>query len=377
MPTLPRPPNPTAASPRARPLRVVRYHRRALTGDGGITNSVWSHSAELVGAGAEVVIAHDGGPPRAETHGIDCANVRHVGGGPWRIPIGLDDVLERADVLVLHSAWALPNVAAGTVARRLRVPYVLEPRGAYDPRIVGRKRLRKRAWWTLWERRLVRGATAIHVFFESEREHLQALGYRGHVIVAPNGVHVPDGVRWDGGSGGYVLWYGRFDPEHKGVDLLLHAVRRMSPDERPRLKLHGPDVRGGKDAMRRLVAELGLRDRVTIGAPVFGAEKYGLLSRATAFVYPSRWEGFGNAAAEAASIGVPTIVTPYPLGCFLAERGGAIRAEATPEALADGLRAAGASGAAEVGRRAAEIVRDEITWERVVASWMRQIREIL
>ena len=43
-----------------------------------------------------------------------------------------------------------------------------------------------------------------------------------------------------------VLWLGRFDPTHKGLDLLVDAVRSLAPHERPRVRLHGPDRRGGK-----------------------------------------------------------------------------------------------------------------------------------
>jgi glycosyltransferase involved in cell wall biosynthesis len=355
----------------------VRYYPRAVVGDGGITRSVWHHSVELAGRGAEIVIVYDEGGAPATPEGVRVVPMRHAG-WPWRVPVGMEDVLDGADALVLHSAWVLHNVRAGAVARRRGVPYVLEPRGAYDPRIVARKRWRKRAWWLAWERRLVEGARAIHLFFETEREHLDALGYRGDVIVAPNGVEIHDEFRWDGGSGGYLLWYGRFDPEHKGIDLLLRALHRLPPAERLPLRLHGPESRaGGKEEMRRLVADLGLEPWVIVGEPVFGDVKYGLLARAVGFVYPSRWEGFGNAAAEAASVGVPVLATPYPLGRYLAERDAAFLSPTEPAALAEGLRALAGPAAAAVGERAARLVREEFTWARVTRSWLDQLKALL
>ncbi|HUP18962.1 MAG TPA: glycosyltransferase [Gemmatimonadota bacterium] len=363
--------------PSTRPLRIVRYYPRAIVGDGGITRSVWHHSLELAGEGAEIVIAYADGSPPATPAGVRLVPVRHAG-RPWPVPLGLEEVLEGADVLVLHSAWALHNVRAAAVARRMGVPYLLEPRGAYDPCIVGRKRWRKLAWWLVMERRLVHGARGIHVFFESERPHLDALGYRGGIVVAPNGVEIHDEFRWDGGSGGYVLWYGRFDPEHKGIDLLLGAIHRLDPAERPPVRLHGPDSRaGGKARIRALVADLELEPWVTVGEPVHGDEKYGLLARAAGFAYPSRWEGFGNAAAEAASVGVPLLVTPYPLGHYLAERGAAVLAAADPDALADGMRRLLAPEARGIGDRAARLVRDEFTWSQVARSWLAQVRSLL
>lgn len=356
-------------------VKIVRYYPRAVVGDGGITNSVWCHSQELVRAGARMTIAFDGGEPPADD-GIEWRRVSPAGVLPGS-PAGLEDALQGADLMVLHSAWAWHNVRAGEIARQNGIPYLLEPRGAYDPRILRRKRVLKRAWWWMWERRLVHEARAVHVFWDQERPHVRALGYDGAFVVAPNGIEMPQDRAWDGGSGGYLLWIGRFDPEHKGIDLLLKAVRLLPPEERPRLRLHGPDARiGGKDAMRHLVAELGIDAWVTIGDPVYGDDKYDLLERALGFVYPSRWEGFGNSVAEAASVGLPTLTTPYPLGEWLAEHDAAFVARASPTGLAEGLRRLMSPQAAEVGARGREMI-SEITWDRVADSWLRQVEEIL
>ena len=362
-------------------MRIVRYYPRAMAGDGGMTGAVKRWSRELVRAGASVVVAFEGIGPPYTADGVEWVPLHHAGRGWWKVPVGLDAVLRGADLLVLHSAWILHNNWAAAAAQRAGVAYLLEPRGAYDPHIVHRRRPAKRAWWALREGKLVAGARAVHVFFDAERDHLAALGYRGDFVTAPNGVQAPEGVRWDGGSGGYVLWLGRFDPEHKGIDLLVRAVRHLPESERPHLRLQGPDFRdgtgGGKDRIRQLVHELGIEPWVTVGDPVHGDEKWELLSRAAGFVYPSRWEAFGNSVAEAVSIGVPTLVTPYPLGRYLESRGGAVLAEATPESLAAGLRSLCAPAAREVGERGARAVREGMRWDGVARSWLDQISGLL
>lgn len=353
-------------------MRIVQYHPRALVGDGGITNSVRRLTAALVRLGADpVVLADEGGPPPPDD-GATWSTLPHRGPGPLRAPVGMVRALQGADLLVCNSAWTLANVVAGREARRAGVPYVLAPRGAYDPLIRQRRRVAKSIWWATVERRLVMGASAIHVFFPSQADHVRDLGYHGPLLVAPNGVDVPPDVRWDGGSGGYLLYVGRFDPEHKGLDLLVRAIARSDPTVVPPLRLHGPDWRGGKQRVRDLVHELGVQDRVHVGEPVYGQEKWARFTAATGFVYPSRWEGFGNATAEAAALGVPTLVTPYPLGRHLADRGGAVLAEATVEGLVAGLARLCHPDAAVVGTRAAEVVTAELTWDAVAARWLQQ-----
>lgn len=352
-------------------MRIVRYHPRAVLGDGGITGSVRRWSAAFARLGVDAVIAYDGGTPPPPDPGVRWIDVRHAGPEGWRVPLDLERALDGADLLVLHSAWTLHNAWAGRVARRLRIPYVLEPRGAYDPGIVRRRARLKRTWWPLLERPLVRGAAAIHVFFEPEAEHLAALGWHGPRIVAPNGVRIPEGVSWLG-TGEDVLWIGRFDPEAKGLVELLYGLAALPPWERPLLRMRGPDWRGGKERTLRWVESLRLERWVEVGAPVYGDAKWTLIRRCGAFTYPSRWEAFGNSTAEAVAAGVPTLVTPYPLGSFLAERGAAVMAERTAEGLADGLRRVLSPASREIGRRGREVAREELAWDRVAERWLEQ-----
>ncbi len=108
--------------------------------------------------------------------------------------------------------------------------------------------------------------------------------------------------------------------------------------------------------------------------PVYGPAKTNVLRNARGFVYPSRWEGFGIALAEAIAIGAPSLVTPYPLGRFLADRDAAFMAQLTPESLAEGLLTLTRSARREeVGQNGARVVRQELTWEHAANTWLDQV----
>jgi glycosyltransferase involved in cell wall biosynthesis len=359
-------------------MRIVHYYPRALLGDGGMTGAVRRLSNALHRAGAEPVIAYDEGPEPPQEGPIRWVPVRHTGVSQ-RFPRrgALADALSGADLVVLNSAWAPHNAIAGQVARRMEIPYVVAPRGAYEEAIFRRRRAVKAAWWAAVERSLVHGARAMHLFFDAERHIVDRLGFRGGLIVAPNGVEPPPGFEWDGGSGGYVLWMGRYDPQHKGIDLLVRAIAHLPEPRRPQLQLRGPDYKGGKSKVLALVREQALERWVTVGNAVYGDEKWDTLARATGFVYPSRWEGFGNSVAEAASIGVPTICTPYYLGHFLAARDGALLADPTESGLGAALLQLETARAREIGRNAREIVEQEIAWDQVGKTWLAQAEALV
>jgi glycosyltransferase involved in cell wall biosynthesis len=357
-------------------MRILRYHPRAAAGDGGMSNAMRRWSTALADQGADVAIGYDAaaGAPRT---GVPWIGIRHATLGNRRLPRDMGPVLAGFDLLVLHGGWTAANIVAARAARSARIPYLLEPRGAYDPHIVARRRLLKRGWWLTLEREMVRGACGVHLFFASELPHLAALGLTVSTVVVPNGVDVPTTPTWDGGSGGFVLWYGRFDLQHKGLDALVEGLAHVPERCRPAIRLHGPDQHGDRDRLAGRIEALRLSKWATIGDAMYGPAKEDLLARCAAFAYPSRWEGFGIAPGEAVARGVPLLATPYPFARSLADQGGAIVVPATPEALSEGLAQVVRPEAAEVGARGRQVVAEQYRWDDVARSWLRQVESLL
>jgi glycosyltransferase involved in cell wall biosynthesis len=360
-----------------RNLRLVHYYPRALVGDGGCSYSVRGWATAGVKAGADVVVAYDQDGDCPQDTGVEWRRLSHRRHGGLRVATDLPLVLHGADFLVLHSGWVYHNVHAARVASRLGVPYVLTPHGAYDPNVFARRSALKRMWWALLERHVVVNASGVHVFFEEEREFLANLGYAGPFVVAPSGVTIPHAVAPQVDTAGYVLWMGRFDLEHKGVDLLLHALASLPPEHRPPARLHGPDWRGGKRTAMELVRTLGLESSVTIGPAVYGREKWQTLANCKLFVFPSRWEAQGIVALEAAGVGSTLVVTGTTfVGQELARRGAAILAESDPESIASAIVKGWSSDTSQLRLRAAHLVRERYSWTAVAVSYLGQLRAL-
>jgi glycosyltransferase involved in cell wall biosynthesis len=106
-----------------------------------------------------------------------------------------------------------------------------------------------------------------------------------------------------------IAFTGRLVP-HKGVDVIVQALRELPPDvvllvigSGPRL----PELVG-------FAARVGVADRVRFCPSVSDDDLPRYLALAEMFVFPSqnRLEGFGLAAAEAMAMGLPVIVADVP-----------------------------------------------------------------
>jgi glycosyltransferase involved in cell wall biosynthesis len=297
--------------------------------------------------------------------------------GSLRIPRRLGEAIAGADVVVLHGGWLLGNVVVGRACRDAGVPFVITSHGVFVREVLGRRSLRKRMWATALERRHLTDAAAVHVFFPEEAASMEeAIQVRTPNIVAPNGIDIPEDVAWTG-RGGFLLWFGRFDVMTKGLDLLVSAIERIPEARRPTVRLHGPDWRNGKQRTEELVRRLGIGRWVAIGDPIYGEEKWRLISEARACIYPSRWDACPVAVSEAAAVGAPILVTRYPLGNFLAARDAAIQADPDAGSIADAIPRLLSDGSRETGQAASMVARRHLSWDAAATSWLEQLRGLL
>ena len=116
----------------------------------------------------------------------------------------------------------------------------------------------------------------------------------------------------------FVLAMGRV-VEKKGFDLLLHAWKRVCSDMEGVGLVIGGDGRE-LPALRRLVEDLALQDRVHFAGPMGRGNVAWAMRQCEAFVMPSRLEPFGIVVLEAWRAGAPVVAS---------SRGGA------PEFVAD------------------------------------------
>jgi glycosyltransferase involved in cell wall biosynthesis len=295
---------------------------------------------------------------------------------------GLSDAIGLTDILQVHSVWTYPPYAAGRIARRKGIPYVIRPAGTLQPWALGNgrlKRLKKAAYFRLIAKSLMDRAACVQAASVQEAEQVQRLGHTGSVTVIPNGVDVSglaDGdnaaaeTYWPRLKGRPVVAFmSRLSPE-KGLDLLIPAWAEIvkSPAFRDAmLVIAGPDFRGYQDTVQSMIDKHGVGSSVLVPGMVQGARKSSLLKRADVFVLPSYSENFGIVVAEAMACGTPVVTTTGTPWQQLHTVDAGRWVPPTKEEIGLAIRellGMSESQRRQMGRRGAALIREQYTWDQ-------------
>jgi len=99
-----------------------------------------------------------------------------------------------------------------------------------------------------------------------------------------------------------LLSVSRLTPQ-KGIDVAVRALASLPEDAYLVVLGEGPE----RDAIDALARELGVESRVHLPGRVPDVAAW--LRRASVYVHPARWEGFGLAVLEAMVCGLPVVAT--------------------------------------------------------------------
>ena len=227
------------------------------------------------------------------------------------------------------------------------------------------------------ERAMIRRASYVSATSLSSREAAERLAPGTPVDMVSAGV--PEElfhIEWRPQD--FLLYFGRLDVYHKGIDTLLEAIAIIAR-KRPQIELRIAGRGSSLDRITAMINGLGITENVRLLGAVSDAERNELLATAAVQLMPSRFEGFGLAAAEAMAAGVPLVAAA--VGSLPevvdAPRGGVLVPSGDPAALAreaerllddDAAREALSQSARESARR--------FTWDTVAQNHLLFIEHV-
>jgi glycosyltransferase involved in cell wall biosynthesis len=160
---------------------------------------------------------------------------------------------------------------------------------------------------------------AAFVHSVGDTEDIKRYGIQNKIIEIPNGItlkNIPKEFNNNLIHDNYpqtinkkkIVFLGRLDPLHKGLDLMLKAFALAQLKESV-LFLIGPDFRNNKSKLEFMAKELGIQNNVIFVGPLYGNDKYNFLFHSDIFIHTSRWEGMPFSVIEAMSMKIPCLLT--------------------------------------------------------------------
>lgn len=162
----------------------------------------------------------------------------------------------------------------------------------------------------------------------------------------------------------------------KGFDLLVKALGLLDPADRDRL--HVTVVGGGPErgALQSEIDAQGLQGVITLNGETNDVSPF--LSRADAYILPSRDEGFPIALIEACSFGLPIIATRVGAIPEVFEEQACLFMDARAESIRDAL--AGVSNGAvdlqELARRSQEVFDSKLSLDAFLGAYVRLFQDV-
>jgi glycosyltransferase involved in cell wall biosynthesis len=346
---------------------------------GGPAYSVRKLAEYLAAADFSVAIwAPDGSAVTASPSSAALAQTEAM---PQELRGTLTTVLNRfgpPDVFHDSGLWWRHNRVIASAARRLAKPVVVSIRGMLDPPALRHHSWKKYLAWSLYQKRNLDHAAALHVTSKLEADHVRTLALRPEVVCIPNGLTVPRAcpVR-NPVHPKRVVFLGRLHPI-KGLPMLLEAWARVRPSDWT-LEIVGPDEGGHRQILAAQVNALAISGSVHFSGPVSETEKRSLMARASVFVLPSHSESFGMVIGEALAEGVPVIASKGTPWEALETEGCGWYVAATIDGLEGGLRAAFATAPERLismGRSGHAYVTRAFSWRNVANEMVDLYRRI-
>jgi glycosyltransferase involved in cell wall biosynthesis len=293
------------------------------------------------------------------------------------------------DVVHVHSLYQFPATVAAYYCRRYGVPYIVRPHGTLDPFLYRRHRMRKWFYETLWERRNLAAAAAVHFTAEDEMELARSLGLRFRAVVVPLGVDLekpPPSAScmadfWpETADKKVILFLGRINFK-KGLDILVRAFGVIARNrDNVHLLLAGPDSDRYGSRVRHWLKEEGVLHKATFAGMLLGERKRVALAESAMFVLPSYTENFGIAVVEAMAAGLPVVISNrVNIWREVSRAGAGIIVDPQDRATADAMNLLmdEPATAAQMGECGTRLAREHFTWDAAGARLVALYRQVV
>lgn len=218
--------------------------------------------------------------------------------------------LRNSDVLFhFHGVYIFQFFMLSLILFFFRMPWCVTPHGGYSKNNLVRNEFFKKIYIKTIDSFYIKRSLFVHLLAKNELEDFERVFHGVDTVIIPNGVNCEKFIPSNSVSDipNYFVFCGRLT-EQKGLDRLVRGFKNyVSAGGNLDLCIIGE---GDKEAfLKDFINDNNLNDRIKLVGAKFDSEKNSIISRSSAFLLTSYFEGFPIALLEAMSLNKPLVVT--------------------------------------------------------------------
>ena len=190
------------------------------------------------------------------------------------------------------------------------IPYIIVPHGSLTRTAQHKKHLKKIIANVLYFNSFIKNAIAVQCLSDKELDETK---FDVKKIIGTNGINIPTTRKAEFNiDKTEIVYIGRMDPFHKGLDILIKGVECCAEymrDINAHVNMYGPNYGTWHEDILKMISKHNVSDLIILHGSVDGKEKEQLLLDSDIFIQTSRTEGMPMGILEALSYGIPCLVT--------------------------------------------------------------------
>lgn len=213
-------------------------------------------------------------------------------------------LVAKSDVCVFHRMYDINSLILMFYCALFNKKYVLFPHSAFTSKSQEKSKYKKILLRFLAHDYLIKKASAIHYLTEDEKE--SSFPSVEKYFIIPNGITVPEIDEYQNDGFLYLSYLGRYDINHKGIDLLVEAIglnKELFENSNVKLVMHGYFSNSSdRQKLGDLISENHVENIIVVNDAIFGEDKIRFIQQSLAYVLTSRYEGMPLSVLEALSL---------------------------------------------------------------------------
>lgn len=295
----------------------------------------------------------------------------------------LQEPFNKPDIVVFHQVYDLKYIKISKILRKEKIPYIIVPHGSLTVEAQKKKRVKKILGNLLFNS-FIKHAAAIQCLSKAEEENTQ---WKAPKFIGTNGWELPKEEKQSFSADKIKFVYiGRFDWFHKGLDLLLEAIKQkkeLLTKMNCQFNLYGPHTEyyfNYINQLKQLVVQYDIENLVNINQAVIKNDKENTLLDTDIFIQTSRFEGMPMGILEALSYGVPCLVTEgTTLGEYIRGNDAGWVAETASHSIAETLKKAleERDKWEKKSGNARRLIKEEFSWGKIAGETVEKYKEFI